>query len=306
MSGYLARCVIAGVITLLVISSIIFLMIRLLPGDPARVIAGEMATEQDVALLRSRLNLDKPLTIQYGIFLSDLAHGNLGTSARTQLPVTEEVLARLPRTIRLAVVSMFIATLLGVPAGLAAAFRRYSIFDLLVSFGTLCGVSMPVYWLGLMLIVLFAVKLGWLPAAGADSFTSVILPGVTLAMYSIGLITRMTRASTLDVLCQDYIRTARAKGLPAGALVYRHVLRNVLIPVVTTVGLQFGALLGGAVLTESVFGWPGMGLLLVDSIFSRDYPMIQGIVLVFSALVISMNLLVDVLYAYIDPRIRYS
>ena len=306
MSGYLARCVIAGVITLLVISSIIFLMIRLLPGDPARVIAGEMATEQDVALLRSRLNLDKSLTVQYGIFLSDLVHGNLGTSARTQLPVMEEVLARLPRTIRLAVVSMLIATLLGVPAGLAAAFRRYSIFDLLVSFGTLCGVSMPVYWLGLMLIVLFAVKLGWLPAAGADSLTSVILPGVTLAMYSIGLITRMTRASTLDVLCQDYIRTARAKGLPASALVYRHVLRNVLIPVITTVGLQFGALLGGAVLTESVFGWPGMGLLLVDSIFSRDYPMIQGIVLVFSVLVISMNLLVDVLYGYIDPRIRYS
>jgi ABC-type dipeptide/oligopeptide/nickel transport system permease component len=306
MSGYLSRCVIAGVITLLVISSIIFLMIRLLPGDPARVIAGEMATERDVALLRSRLNLDKPLTVQYGIFLSDLVHGNLGTSARTQLPVMEEVLARLPRTIRLAVVSMLIATLLGVPAGLAAAFRRYSIFDLLVSFGTLCGVSMPVYWLGLMLIVLFAVKLGWLPAAGADSPTSVILPGVTLAMYSIGLITRMTRASTLDVLCQDYIRTARAKGLPRRALVYRHVLRNVLIPVITTVGLQFGALLGGAVLTESVFGWPGMGLLLVDSIFSRDYPMIQGIVLVFSVLVISMNLLVDVLYGYIDPRIRYS
>ena len=306
MTGYLARCVIAGAVTLLVISSVIFLMIRLLPGDPARVIAGEMATERDVALLRTRLNLDKPLTVQYSIFLGDLAHGNLGTSARTQLPVIEEVLARLPRTIRLATVSMLIATLLGVPAGLAAAFRRYSLFDLLVSFGTLCGVSMPVYWLGLMLIVLFAVKLGWLPAAGADSLSSVVLPGVTLAMYSIGLITRMTRASTLDVLCQDYIRTARAKGLPRRALVYRHVLRNVLIPVVTTVGLQFGALLGGAVLTESVFGWPGMGLLLVDSIFSRDYPMIQGIVLVFSALVISMNVLVDVLYGYIDPRIRYS
>jgi peptide/nickel transport system permease protein/oligopeptide transport system permease protein len=300
------RCLIAGAITLLVISSVIFLMIRLLPGDPARVIAGEMATERDVALLRTRLNLDKPLTVQYTIFLGDLAHGNLGTSARTQLPVIDEVLARLPRTIRLAAVSMLIATLLGVPAGLAAAFRRYSAFDLLVSFGTLCGVSMPVYWLGLMLIVLFAVKLGWLPAAGADSLSSVILPGVTLAMYSIGLITRMTRASTLDVLCQDYIRTARAKGLPRRALVYRHVLRNVLIPVITTVGLQFGALLGGAVLTESVFGWPGMGLLLVDSIFSRDYPMIQGIVLVFSALVISMNVLVDLLYGYIDPRIRYS
>jgi peptide/nickel transport system permease protein/oligopeptide transport system permease protein len=306
MTGYLARCVIAGAITLLVISSIIFLMIRFLPGDPARVIAGEMATEQDVALLRARLNLDKPLTVQYGIFLRELIHGDLGTSARTQLPVAEEVFARLPRTIRLATVSMLIATLLGVPAGLAAAFRRYSIFDLLVSFGTLCGVSMPVYWLGLMLIVLFAVKLGWLPAAGADSLTSVILPGITLAMYSIGLITRMTRASTLDVLCQDYIRTARAKGLPGSVLVYRHVLRNVLIPVITTVGLQFGALLGGAVLTESVFGWPGMGLLLVDSIFSRDYPMIQGVVLVFSALVISMNLLVDVSYGYIDPRIRYS
>jgi peptide/nickel transport system permease protein/oligopeptide transport system permease protein len=306
MTSYLARCVMAGAITLLVISSVIFLMIRLLPGDPARVIAGEMATERDVALLRTRLNLDKPLTVQYGIFLRELAHGNLGTSARTQLPVIEEILARLPRTIRLATVSMLIATLLGVPAGLAAAFRRYSLFDLLVSFGTLCGVSMPVYWLGLMLIVLFAVKLGWLPAAGADSLSSVILPGVTLAMYSIGLITRMTRASTLDVLCQDYIRTARAKGLPGSALVYRHVLRNVLIPVITTVGLQFGALLGGAVLTESVFGWPGMGLLLVDSIFSRDYPMIQGIVLVFSALVISMNVLVDLLYGYIDPRIRYS
>ncbi len=305
MTRYLARCVVAGAITLVLISSTIFLMIRLLPGDPARVIAGEMATERDVALIRSRLNLDKPLPIQYGIFLNELAHGNLGTSARTQLPVSKEVSARLPRTVHLAVVSMLIATLLGVPAGLAAAFRRYSLFDLLVSFGTLCGISMPVYWLGLMLVVLFAVKLGWLPAAGADSASSVVLPGITLAMYSIGLITRMTRASTLDVLVQDYIRTARAKGLREKAIVYRHVLRNVLIPVVTTVGLQFGALLGGAVLTESVFGWPGMGLLLVDSIFSRDYPMIQGIVLVFSALVIFINVFVDVLYGYIDPRISY-
>jgi peptide/nickel transport system permease protein len=306
MTTYLARCAVAAVATLVIISSIIFLMIRMLPGDPARVIAGEMATEKDVALLRTRLNLDKPLAVQYGIFLRDVAHGNLGTSARTQSPVVQEVLTRLPRTIHLAVVSMLIATLFGVPAGLAAALRRYTLFDLVVSFGTLCGVSMPVYWLGLMLIVLFAVKLGWLPAAGADSPSSVVLPGITLAMYSIGLVTRMTRASTLDVLCQDYIRTARAKGVSQRLLVYRHVLRNVLIPVITTVGLQFGALLGGAVLTESVFGWPGMGLLLVDSIFSRDYPMIQGIVLVFSVLVISLNLLVDALYGYIDPRIRYS
>jgi peptide/nickel transport system permease protein/oligopeptide transport system permease protein len=204
------------------------------------------------------------------------------------------------------VVSAGLATLVGVLAGALAAARPYSRFDYLLSLGTMFGVSMPVYWLGLMLMILFAVQLNWLPAAGADRPESVVLPSLTLAAFSVALIARMTRASMLEVLGQDYVRTARAKGLGEALVVARHALKNALIPITTVVGLQFGTLLGGAVLTESVFGWPGMGLLLVDSIFARDYAMVQGIVLVFSFLFILTNLVVDLLYAVIDPRVHYG
>jgi len=203
-------------------------------------------------------------------------------------------------------VSSIIATVLGVAAGVVAAARSYSVFDYLLSVVTLFGVSMPVYWLGLVLIILFAIDLNWLPAAGADQTGSIVLPSITLAAFSVAIVARMTRSSMLEVLGQDYVRTARAKGLSTVRTIAVHGLRNALIPIVTAAGLQFGTLLGGAVLTETVFGWPGMGQLLVDSIFARDYPMVQGIVLTFSALFILTNCLVDLLYAWIDPRIRYG
>lgn len=303
---HLAQRFVASVITLLGVSFIVFLMVRLLPGDPARVIAGLLASEEDVGRIRVELGLDQPLHVQYGIFLARLVRGDLGKSARTSQPVIVELTPRLGATLRLAFISAGAAALFGILAGTLAATRPYSRFDYLLSLTTLFGVSMPVYWLGLMLIIVFAVHLNWLPAAGADRATSIILPSLTLASFSVALIARMTRSSMLEVLNQDYVRTARAKGVSETFVVSRHALKNALIPVITVVGLQFGTLLGGAVLTESVFGWPGMGLLLVDSIFSRDYAMVQGIVLVFSFLFILTNLFVDLFYAVIDPRIHYG
>jgi peptide/nickel transport system permease protein len=303
---YIVQRLVASVLTLLGVSCIIFLMVRLLPGDPARVIAGLLASEEDVVMIRRQLGLDQPLHVQYGRFLLRAGRGDLGLSARTSEPVMREITSRLPATLQLALISTLLATGCGVLAGVLAATRLYSGLDYLVSLATLCGVSMPVYWLGLLLIIVFAVQLNWLPAAGAEEPGSAILPSLTLASFSVALVARMTRSTMLEVLGQDFVRTARAKGLREYAVVYRHALRNALIPIITAVGLQFGALLGGAVLTETVFGWPGMGQLLVESIFARDYPMVQGIVLVFSALFILTNLLVDVSYVLIDPRIHYD
>ena len=303
---YLLQRSVASIVTLLGVSAIVFLMVRLLPGYPARVIAGLLASEEDVQRLRADLGLDRPLHVQYGIFLARLVRGDLGRSARTSAPVLEELAPRLGATLRLALVSATLAAAHGMLAGTVAATRPYSAFDYLLSLTTLFGVSMPVYWLGIMLIIVFAIWLNWLPAAGAEDLRSVVLPALTLAAFSVALIARMTRASMLEVLGQDYVRTARAKGVDEARIVARHALRNALIPVITVVGLQFGSLLGGAVLTESVFGWPGMGLLLVESISSRDYAVVQGIVLVFSSLFILVNLGVDLLYAVIDPRIHYA
>jgi peptide/nickel transport system permease protein/oligopeptide transport system permease protein len=246
---YLAQRLVASVITLLGVSLIVFLMVRVLPGDPARVIAGLLASEEDVQRIRIELGLERPLHVQYGIFLTRLLHGDLGTSARTSQPVLGELQPRLAATLKLALSSAAVAALLGIAAGTLAATRPYSRFDYLLSLATLFGVSMPVYWLGLMLIIVFAVQLNWLPAAGSEDPGSIVLPTLTLAAFSVALIARMTRASMLEVLGQDYVRTARAKGLPEAGVVVRHALKNALIPVVTVVGLQFGALLGGAVLT---------------------------------------------------------
>jgi ABC-type dipeptide/oligopeptide/nickel transport system permease component len=303
---YLVRRFVASVVTLLGVSLIVFFMLRALPGDPARVIAGLLATEEDIARIRTDLGFDRPLHVQYAIFVSRLARGNLGVSARTSQPVVQELQPRLASTLRLALVSAALAAALGILAGTLAATRPYSGFDYVLSLATLFGVSMPVYWLGLMLIIVFAIHLNWLPAAGSEGPESMILPALTLAAFSVALIARMTRSSMLEVLRQDFVRTARAKGLGERLIVARHALKNALIPIITVIGLQFGALLGGAVLTESVFGWPGMGQLLVESIFSRDYPMVQGIVIVFSGLFILTNLVVDLCYAVIDPRIHYG
>lgn len=302
---YVLHRLLASLVTLLGVSFIVFLIVRLLPGDPARVVAGLLASAEDVARIRTQLGLERPFHVQYGIFLGRAVQGDLGRSARTSEPVIQEVLARFPATLKLALLSTVLSTCLGVFGGVLAATRPYSRVDYLISFATLFGISMPVYWLGLILIIVFAVQLNWLPAAGAEEFGSVLLPALTLASFSVALVTRMTRSSMLEVLGQDYVRTARAKGVREWRVVYGHALRNALVPIITAVGLQFGSLLGGAVLTETVFGWPGIGQLLVDAIFARDYPMVQGIVLIFSGLFIVTNFLVDMSYVIIDPRIHY-
>src|SRR6056297_392016 len=304
--GYLLQRIVGVVVTVLFVAITIFLMVRVLPGDPARVIAGVLASEQDVERIRAQLGLDQPLPVQAEIFLRDLVQGDLGVSARTSSPVVEEIGARLPATLTLAAAGMLMAIAIGVPLGAWAAARAGSLGDVLVSTLVLFGISLPVYWLGLMLIILFSIRLRWLPAAGAEGPLSLILPAVTLAAFSVAFIARITRSSMLEVLRQDYVRTAHAKGVRRTTVEWRHALRNALPPVVTVIGLQFGELLGGAILTETVFGWPGLGRLLVDSIFARDYPMVQGLVIVFAAMFAIVNLLVDLTYERIDPRVRYG
>jgi peptide/nickel transport system permease protein/oligopeptide transport system permease protein len=303
---YVARRLVASVPTLVGVSAVVFMMVRLLPGDPARIVAGLLASETDVELIRHQLGLDQPGAVQYAVFLGRLAHFDLGTSVRSGQPVVNELLARLPWTVELAITSIAVATAVGVGAGLVAALYHNRRLDVVISALMLFGISMPVYWFGLMLIVVFAIKLRWLPAAGSQDPGAWVLPSLTLAAFSVALIARMTRSTMLEVLRANYVRTARAKGLLDRAIVYGHALRNALLPIVTVVGHQFGTLLGGAVLTETVFGWPGMGQLLVDALFARDYPVVQGIVLTFSALFILVNLAVDVVYGYIDPRIHYA
>jgi len=304
-AAHIVRTLLLSLITLLGVSVLIFLMLRVLPGDPARVLAGLNASEQQVAQIRVQLGLDQSLLSQYWHFISRVAHGDLGESARTSRPVSTEIGVRLPATLILAVVATVIGSLVGVTAGVVAAVRRNTVLDHVVSSVAMMGVSMPVYWLGLLLILLFAVTLGWLPAAGSGQPLSIVLPVVTLAAFSTALVSRMTRASMLEVLGQDFMRTAEAKGAPPRTVIIKHGLRNAFIPILTVISLQFGALLGGAVLTETVFGWPGIGRLLVDSIGARDFAVVQGIVLVYAAMFILLNVVVDVLYVVIDPRIRY-
>jgi peptide/nickel transport system permease protein/oligopeptide transport system permease protein len=303
---YVARRLVAAVPTLLGVSIVVFMMVRLLPGDPARMVAGLLASEADVENIRHQLGLDQPGPVQYAEFLGRLMHFDLGTSVRTGQPVLYEVLARLPWTVELAATSIAVAAALGVAGGLVAALYHNQRLDVIISALMLFGISMPVYWFGLMLIVVFAIKLQWLPAAGSQDPGAWILPTVTLAAFSVALIARMTRSTMLEVMRANYVRTARAKGQVERAVLYSHVVRNAMLPIVTVIGLQFGTLLGGAVLTETVFGWPGMGQLLVDALFARDYPVVQGVVLTFSVLFILVNLGVDVLYGMIDPRIQYA
>jgi peptide/nickel transport system permease protein/oligopeptide transport system permease protein len=303
---YVARRLVAAIPTLLGVSLVVFMMVRLLPGDPARIVAGLVASEADVEHIRHQLGLDQPAPVQYVAFLARLAHFDLGISVRSGQPVLNEVMARLPWTAELAATSIAVAATLGIGAGLLAALHHNRRLDMLISALMLFGISVPVYWLGLMLIVVFAIKLQWLPAAGSQDPGAWVLPTLTLAAFSVALIARMTRSTMLEVLRTNYVRTARAKGLVEQTVISGHALRNALLPVVTVVGHQFGTLLGGAVLTETVFGWPGMGQLLVDALFARDYPVVQGIVLTFSALFILVNLAVDVLYGILDPRIHYA
>ncbi len=305
MHGYVIRRLLLTVPVLVGVSLLVFSMIRLVPGDPAVAIAGVQATPQFIEQVRTQYRLDEPIPVQYVYFVGDVLRGDLGRSIFSRRPVSVELNERFPRTIELTVAAMAIATLIGIAAGIVSATRRYSLFDNVSMLVALVGVAAPVFWLALMLQLVFSVNLGWLPSTGRGTLMHLILPALTLGLASAGLIARITRSSMLEVLRQDYITTARAKGLSEKVVVYKHAFKNALIPVVTVMGLQFGILLGGAVLTETVFAWPGVGRLLVDSILARDYPVVQGTVLVLAFTFVMINLAVDVIYAFLDPRISY-
>lgn len=306
MYRYIIRRLLLTVPVVLGVSIIVFSIIRLLPGDPARALAGVNATPEYIQQVRDRYGLDDPIHIQYWNFVSGLVQGDLGNSTFSNRPVTTEIRERFPRTLVLASVSLVLATLVGVSVGIVSATRRNSLFDNVGMFVALVGVAAPVFWLALMLQLLFAVQLRWLPATGIGGIENLILPSITLGMASAALMARITRSSVLEVMRQDFITTARAKGVAERMVIYKHALKNALIPVVTVLGLQFGILLGGAVLTETVFAWPGVGRLLVDSILRRDYPVVQGTVMLLAFLFVIINLVVDVIYAFLDPRIHYQ
>ncbi len=314
MTAYVIRRIFMVFPVLLGASFLVFISLRLVPGDPAMAIAGELATPALIAQVRQDMGLDKPLATQYVIYLGKVLRGDLGRSIKSHLPVTQEILARLPNTILLACTSLALAALIGILLGIAAAVRPYSWIDGGSMTLALSGVSMPVFWLGLMLMILFAVLLPrWFglersifPPTGSGTWKHLVLPTVTLAANSMAILARMTRTTMLEVLRQDYVRTGRAKGLAERTVIWRHALRNALIPVVTIMGLQFGILLSGAVLTETVFAWPGIGRLLVDAISYRDYPVVQGVILFIAVGFTFVNLVVDIFYAYLDPRIHYA
>lgn len=306
MLTYVIRRLALAIPTLLGAATLTFVLLRLVPGDPARILAGPSATAPDIEQLRHQLGLDRPIWEQYFGFLGGLLNGDLGTSFRTGQSVSEQILQRAPHTLELTVLSMTLATLVGCMLGIVAAIRRGTVVDSAVSVLSVTGVSMPPYWIGLLLIILFSVNLGWFPVAGATTWQSRVLPVVTLALFPIGYISRQTRAAMVETLEMDYIRSARAKGLGSWAVVVHHAFRNAALPIVTIIGLQFGALLGGAVLTETIFAWPGVGRLLVQSISVRDYTTIQGTIFVLGVALIAVNIVVDLIYAYLDPRIRYD
>jgi peptide/nickel transport system permease protein len=306
MWAYIVKRVLLAIPVIFGVAFLVFAMVRIIPGDPARVIAGEAATQDVVDGIRRDLGLERPLLQQFISFMGSLLRGDLGRSVRSRVPVSLELGARIPNTIKLTMAGLIVAISVGVAAGVVSAIRPYSVLDTGVMLVALAGLSMPVFWSGLMLILVFAVWLGWLPAVGTGSFVHLILPAVTLGMATAAIIARMTRSSMLEVLRSDYIRTARAKGLAEGTVINRHAFRNALIPVITVVGLQMGTLLSGAVLTESVFAWPGVGRLLVEGILARDYPIVQASVLVVALAFVLVNLFVDVLYAAVDPRIHYE
>ena len=318
---------------LLGVSVVIFVLIRLTPGDPARIMAGEHADQQTVEEIREKWGLNKPLPEQYFIWLKEALQGNLGRSITTREFVVSEILERFPNTLELTLTAMIIAIVVGVIAGVISATKQYSIFDYGSMVGALFGISMPVFWLGLMLMFVFGLLLDWFPIAGRlnvnitlkrithfyvidsllagnwpalkDVLAHLFLPSIALATIPMAMIARMTRSSMLEVIRQDHIRTQRAKGLPERTVVYKHALKNALIPIVTVIGLNFGLLLQGAILTETVFSWPGLGRYAVQAVYARDYPAIQGSVLFIAGTFVIVNLITDIIYAYVNPKIRY-
>jgi len=320
--------------TLLGISVLVFLMIQLIPGDPAEMMLGERASESALAELRERLGLDQPIYVQYGRFMGRLLQGDLGRALRTNEKITTEIFARFPATVELSLAAILIATALGMFAGIISATRQYSIFDYVSMVVSLIGVSMPIFWLGLVLMIIFSVNLGLVPLSGRlsynielevitnlyvldsiltynwaafkDAVWHLILPAFTLSTIPMATISRITRSSMLEVLRQDYIRTARAKGLSLWVVHYKHALKNAMIPIITVVGLQFGILLGGAILTETIFAWPGIGLWILNGVYARDFNAVQGGTMFIATVFVTINLVVDILYAWVNPRIKVN
>jgi ABC-type dipeptide/oligopeptide/nickel transport system permease component len=288
------------------VSLVVFLILHIVPGDPAQVLLGDQATPQRVVEVRRALGLDRPLPEQYWRFVSRAVQGDFGQSIRAMRPVLPYVVERLPATLELAAGALLISTGLGIPLGVLAAARRHSIWDRLSMSLALAAQSAPNFWVGLILIALFSVKLGVLPVSGRGGLGHLVLPSVTLAIFFVGLVVRLTRSGMLEVLAQDYVRTAGAKGLPEHLVIFRHALKNAMIPIVTVLGLQLGTLLGGAVVTETVFAWPGMGQLAVQAIYQRDYPVVQCIVLLLGGGFVLINWAVDVSYSFLDPRIQHA
>jgi len=306
MRAYLLRRIWQSAVTLVGVSILVFVILRVIPGDPAKMLLPEGAPQSAVDELNRHLGLREPIWIQYGLFLQSVAQGDFGQSFQYRSPALQVVVERLPATIQLTLTAMLLTVLAGVSIGIVAAVRQGTAYDYAGTVLAVLGQSLPNFWLGIMLILLFGVTLRWLPTSGFEGWSYLVLPSLTLAAFPTALVARLTRSSLLEILGQEYIRTGRAKGLAERAVVLRHALRNATIPLLTVIGLQIGTLLGGAVITESIFAWPGMGKLVVDAIFFRDFPVVQTILILSATIFVVINLLVDVLYTVLDPRIRYG
>ena len=313
MTAYLSRRFAGMAVVMLMVAAIVFVIARVVPGDPAAVMLGSNATPADVAALRTQLGLDRPLPVQFVLYIRDILSFNLGNSIFLNRPVVDAMLDRAELTTWLTCMSVTIAVTIGVPVGVLAAVRRGTLLDQVVTAVSMLAASLPSFWVGLTLIEYFAVRVGWFPVAGygnpgaglGERLHHLVLPAIALGLPNSALIIRFTRTSMLDVLHEDYVRTARAKGLGPGAVIIKHAFRNALIPVLTVIGLTIAALIGGAIVTETVFGLPGVGNLIVSAVLRRDYPVIQGALLIISGLYVLINMAVDLLYALVDPRVRY-
>jgi peptide/nickel transport system permease protein len=304
--AYALRRIVMTVPVLLGVATLVFSLIHLVPGDPAQAMLGESATGAEVADLRAKLGLDQPLMTQYRRYVTGLLHADLGRSFRYNTPVEREIAQRLSNTVKLAVAAMAVALAIAVPLGVMGALFQGKALDQAAMTLSLVGISMPNFWLGPLLAIVFAVKLGWLPVSGTGSPSNLVLPAATLGAALAAILARMTRASLIDELRELYVLAAKARGLSEARAVIAHALRNSLIPVVTIVGLQFGAVLTGTIITETIFAWPGVGRLLIQAISFRDYPLVQGCILLIAVTYVAMNLLVDLMYGWLDPRIRYE
>lgn len=306
MLRYLVKRIIEVIPTLILVVTFVFFFVRLIPGDPAQLVAGPQATQEDIEVVREALGLNESIPTQFVKYVTGLCKGDLGTSLRTKRPVATEISNRYANTVRLTLLSLAWSSVAGILLGVWSGKNRSKWQDYTGMTVAVSGISMPSFWIGFMMIIIFAVKLGWFPTTGADSFKNLVLPAFTLGTSVAAVVARFTRSSLIEVLKEDYVRTARAKGIKEKMVVWKHAFRNAMISVVTVIGLQFGFLLGGSVVTESVFAFPGLGSLLIESVNYRDYPAIQSLILIFSLHFIIINLLVDILYAVLNPEIKLS